>query len=49
MSDLEFVFAKGLALVPAAKEQAVAKTSAQAEALALPALAASAWPEHHRK
>jgi FMN-dependent NADH-azoreductase len=42
ISDVEFVFAEGLAMGTAAKEQAVAKASAQAEALALPALAATA-------
>jgi hypothetical protein len=42
MSNVEFVFAEGLALAPAANEQAVTKASAQAEAPALPALAASA-------
>jgi FMN-dependent NADH-azoreductase len=42
ISDVEFVFAEGLAMGPAVKEQAVAKASAQAEALALPALAATA-------
>jgi FMN-dependent NADH-azoreductase len=42
MSDVQFVFAEGLAMESAAKEQAVAKASAQAEALALPALAATA-------
>ena len=42
MSDVEFVFAEGLAMGSAAKEQALAKASAQAEALALPALVATA-------
>ena len=41
MSDVEFVFAEGLRMGPATKEQAVAKASAQAEALALPALVAT--------
>ena len=40
--DVGFVFAEGLALGPARKGQAVAKATAQAEALALPALAATA-------
>jgi FMN-dependent NADH-azoreductase len=42
MSDVEFVVAEGVATGPAAKGQAVAKASAQAEALALPAVAATA-------
>jgi FMN-dependent NADH-azoreductase len=42
MSDVEFVFAEGLRMGPATKEQAVTKASAQAEALALPALVATA-------
>ena len=42
MSDVEFVYAEGLALGPAAKEQATAKAGAQAVALALPALATPA-------
>jgi FMN-dependent NADH-azoreductase len=42
MSEVEFVFAEGLSMGPATKEQALAKASAQAEALALPALVATA-------
>jgi FMN-dependent NADH-azoreductase len=42
MSDVEFVFAEGLAMGSAAKEQALAKASAQAEALAVPALVTTA-------
>ena len=41
MSKVEFVFAEGLALGPAAREQALAKASVQAEALAVPAFAAA--------
>ena len=40
--DVVLVFAEGLALGPARMGQAVAKATAQAEALALPALAATA-------
>jgi FMN-dependent NADH-azoreductase len=42
MSEVEFIFAEGLAMGSAAKEHALAKASAQAEALALPALVATA-------
>jgi FMN-dependent NADH-azoreductase len=42
MRDVEFVFAEGLAMGPAMKEGAVSKANAQAEALALPAVAATA-------
>ena len=38
--DVEFVYAEGLALGPAAREPALAKAGAQAEALALPTLPA---------
>jgi FMN-dependent NADH-azoreductase len=42
MSDVKFVFAQGLAMGSATKEGAVSKANAQAEALALPAVAATA-------
>lgn len=42
MSDIEFVYAEGLAMGPATKEGAVRQANAQAEALALPAVAAAA-------
>jgi FMN-dependent NADH-azoreductase len=42
ISEVHFVFAEGLAMGPATKEDAMAKASAQAEALALPAFAATA-------
>ena len=42
MSSVKFVFAEGLALGPAAREKALTKAGAQAEAFALPALDAAA-------
>ena len=42
MSEVEFVFAEGLTMGSAAKEQALAKASAQAEALAVRALVTTA-------
>ena len=39
MSNVDFVFAEGVAMGAAAKQQAVARANAQAEALALPAFA----------
>ena len=42
ISDIDFIFAEGLAMGPATKEGAVRKANAQAETLALPALAATA-------
>jgi len=41
ISDVEFIFAEAPATGPAAKEQVVAKASAQAEGFALPAIAAT--------
>ena len=42
ISDVEFVYAEGLALGLEKKEQALAKASAQADGLAMPILAATA-------
>jgi FMN-dependent NADH-azoreductase len=39
MTEVEFVFAEGLAMGPAAKEQALAKVGLQADRLAQPAYA----------
>ena len=42
MSDVEFVYAEGLAMGPTTKERVIRQANAQAEALALPAVAATA-------